>query len=152
MSNTAVPKSRTEVAKRIAREIEDALFHNYPGQGLLGVLAPDFGLGKMFIELPYPIQWTELSQRVNWTGLTAAEKHQVMDRVLKDVRQNVPEEIHPATWFDGILILVDHNAKVYHLARVKKQIDTPDRSQNLDVRVCARERVKKPHRLTTTAR
>src|ERR1700678_124782 len=74
--------AEAEKAKRITREIEDALFHNYPGQGLLGVLAPDFGLGKMFIELPYPIQWTELSQRVNWTGLTAAEKHQVMDRVL----------------------------------------------------------------------
>ena len=63
MSNTAVPKSRTEVAKRIAREIEDAAHsHTTLAKGSLGVLAARLGLGKMFIELPYPIQWTELSR------------------------------------------------------------------------------------------
>jgi hypothetical protein len=146
--NTAMPESRTDLAKRITREIEDALFHHYPGEALLGVLAPDFDLGTMFIELPYAMQWKELNERVNWAGLTAAEKDQVVTRVLEDVREKVPEEIYPATWFDGIIISVDQNAKVFDLAEVKRQIDTPDRTQNLDERVCAPERciprVKKP--------
>jgi hypothetical protein len=146
--NNAIPELRTAVARRITREIEDALFHNYPGEGLLGALAPDHHLGRMFIELPHAIQWKELNQRVNWAGLTAAEKDQVTARVLEDVREKVPEEIFPATWFDGIIISVDQNAKVFDLAEVKKQIDTPDRTQNLDERVCAPETslptVKKP--------
>jgi hypothetical protein len=152
--NNAMPESRTDLARRITREIEDALFHHYHGEGLLdalaflGALPPDARSGRMFIELPYAIQWKELNERVNWAGLTAAERYQVMARVLDDVRENVPEEIYPATWFDGIIISVDQNAKVFDLAEVKRQIDTPDRTQNLDERVCAPERslptVKKP--------
>ena len=146
--NNPIPESRTHVARCITREIEDALFHHYPGEGLFGVLAPDLGLGTMFIELPCAIQWKELNRRVNWAGLTAAEKDQVMARVLDDVREKVPEEIYPATWFDGIIISMDQNAKVFDLAEVKRQIDTPDRTQNLDERVCAPGRslptVKKP--------
>src|SRR5271170_5014871 len=123
--NNATPESLIDVAKRITREIEEAVTHNYPGEGLLGVLAPGFGLGNMFIELPYATQWKELNDCVNWAGLKAAEKHQVMARALKDVREKVPEEIYPATWFDGIMISVDQNAKTFDFAEVKKQIDTP---------------------------
>ena len=136
--NTAMPASRTDVARRITREIEDALFHNYPGEGLLGTLAPGHGLGRMFIELPYAIQWKELNRRVNWAGLTASEKDQVMARVLDDIREKVPEEIYPATWFDGIIISVDQNAKVFDLAEVKKQIDHP-KAHLTDTRILAGE-------------
>jgi hypothetical protein len=146
--NNAMPESRADVARRITREIEDALFHHYPGGGLLAALAPGHGLGTMFIEVPYAIQWKELNERVNWVGLTAAEKDQVMARVLDDVREKVPEEIYPATWFDGIFISVDQNANVLDLAEVRRQIDAPDRTLNLDERVCAPGRslptVKKP--------
>src|SRR5690242_8047930 len=134
--NNAMPEARTDIARRITREIEDAPFHHRPGEGLLGDLVPGHGLGRMFIGLPYALQWKELNERVNWAGLTAAEKDQVMARVLDDVREKVPEEIYPATWFDGIIISVDQNAKVLDLAEVRRQIDAPDRTQNLDERVC----------------
>jgi hypothetical protein len=144
--NHAMPESRTDIARRITREIEDAVIQNYPGEGLLGVLAPGNSLGRMFIELPYALQWKELNERVNWDGLTEAEKHEVMSRVLDDVREKVPEEIYPATWFDGIVISVDQNAKVFDLAEVKNQIDTPDRAQNLDERLCTPERIEEHRR------
>jgi hypothetical protein len=150
--NHAMPESRTDVARRITREIEDAVTQNYPGEGLLGVLAPGHSLDRMFIELPYAIQWKELNERVNWAGLTEAEKDEVMSRVLDDVREKVPEEIYPATWFDGIVISVDQNAKVLDLAEVKKQIDTPNRARNLDERVCAPERIERHLREMETDR
>jgi hypothetical protein len=144
--NHAMPESRTDVARRITREIEDAVTQNYPGEGLLGVLAPGHSLGRMFIELPYVLQWKELNERVNWAGLTDAEKDEVMSRVLDDVREKVPEEIYPATWFDGIVISVDQNAKIFDLAEVKNQIDTPERAQNLDERICTPERIEEHRR------
>jgi hypothetical protein len=97
---------RTAAARRITREIEDAVTHNYPGEGLWGVLAPGYALGTMCIELPYGMQWKQLNERVNWAGLTTAEKDQVIAKALEDVREKVPEEIYPATWFDNIIISV----------------------------------------------
>jgi len=131
-------KSRSDIVARITGEIEDAVTHNYPGDGLLGVLAPGLGYGRMFIELPYAMQWKELNERVNWTGLTAAEKEQVMSRALGDVREKVPEEIYPGTWFDGVLLSVDPAAKVYNFGDAVRQVETPGRSRNLDERVCVR--------------
>lgn len=134
---SALPESRADVARRITREIEDAVTHNYPGEGLLGVLTPGYVLGRMFIELPKAVQWKELNERVNWSGITAEEKDAVMARVLSDVREKIPEEIYPGTWFDGILLSVDGDAKVYDLEEVRRQIGTPDRRLNLDQRVCS---------------
>ena len=57
---------------------------NYPGEGLLGILAT-FGFGRMFTELPKAMQWKALNDRVNWTGLTATEKDEVMARALEDM-------------------------------------------------------------------
>ena len=134
-----MPESRADVARRITREIEDVVTRNYPGEG---ILSRAFGYGRMFIELPKAMQWKELNDRVDWTGLTPAEKDEVMARALEDVREKIPEEIYPATWFDGVLLSVDPTAKVYDLGEVKTQIETPNRSQNLDERVCAPERIK----------
>lgn len=127
-------------AARITREIEDAVTTiDYPGEG---ILTEGFGLGRMFIELPYAVQWKELNERVNWHGLTATEKEQVMTRVLEDVREKIPDEIYPATWFDGIRLSVDPAAKVYTMKEAKNQLQSPDRSRNLDERVCTPERIK----------
>jgi hypothetical protein len=141
---SALPESRADAAIRITREIEQAVTHNYPGEGLLGVLAPSHVLGRMFIELPKAVQWKELNERVNWTGITAEEKDAVMARVLGDVREKIPEEIYPGTWFDGILLSVDGDARVYDMEEVRRQITTPDRSLNLDERVSSPGRVRHP--------
>ena len=133
--------SREAIARRITREVEDAVTHNYPGEGLLGVLVPDYDLGMMFIELPYAMQWKELNERVNWNDLTAMEKNEVMTRVLTDVRENTPEEIYPATWFDGVLITGEPDAKIIDLEAIRKLFDAPDRNENLDERVCLPERM-----------
>jgi hypothetical protein len=141
---SALPESRAAAATRITREIEEAVTSNYPGEGLLSVLAPGHELGRMFIELPEAVQWKELNERVNWSGITAEEKDAVMARVLSDVREKIPEEIYPGTWFDGILISVDGDARVYDMEEVKRQIGTPDRSLNLDERVCSPGRLTHP--------
>jgi hypothetical protein len=141
---SAMPESRADAAIRITREIEEAITSNYPGEGLLGVLAPGHELGRMFIELPYALQSKELNERVNWSGITAGEKEEVMTRVLSDVREKIPEEIYPGTWFDGILLSVDGDAKVYDMEEVRRQIGTPDRSLNLDERVCSPGRLTHP--------
>jgi hypothetical protein len=125
-------ESRATFVARITQEIEVAVLSNYHGQGMLN----GFGLGRMFIELPKAMQWKALNDRVNWTGLTKAQKHEVMARVLKDVQDKVPEEIYPATWLDGIIIALDPGAKIVDLAALRKQIDTPGRDKNLDERVC----------------
>jgi hypothetical protein len=135
--------NRAAIAKRIIREIEDAVTGDYPGDGLLGLIAPGYGLGRMFIELPHALQWQALYERVNWTGLTASERHDVMMRVLEDVRAKIPEEIHPETWFDGVMVAADSAVKVHDLADVKQQREAPERRQNLDERVCAPERVRR---------
>ena len=135
-----MPESRADVAERITRQIEEAVTGDYPGEGLLGVVAPGQGFGRMFVELPHAMQWKELNERVDWTGLTAAEKGEVIGRALRDVREKVPEEIHPATWFDGILLSVDPDAKVYDLGEIIERMETPDRGRNLDERVCERAR------------
>lgn len=119
-------------AHRITKEIEEAVTHSYSGWG---VLTAAFGLGRMFIELPYPTQRVELEQRVNWAGLTTAEKDEVIGRVLSDVRQKTPEEIFPATWFDTVLIAVDPSAKVYELGSVRQALDDFRRDQSLYERV-----------------
>ena len=142
---SSLPESRVDAAIRITREIEEAVTSSYPGEGLLNVLAPGHDLGRMFIELPKAVQWKELNERVNWSGITAEEKDAVMARVLSDVREKIPEEIYPGTWFDGILLSVDGDAKVYDLEEVRRQLGTPDRSLNLDERVCS------PGRLRHTA-
>jgi hypothetical protein len=141
---SALPESRADAAIRITREIEEALMQDYPGEGLLSVLAPGHGFGRMFTELPKAVQWEELNERVNWSGITAEEKDAVMARVLGDVRGKIPEEIYPGTWFDGILLSVDGDARVYDLEEMRRQIATPDRSLNLDERVCSPGRLTHP--------
>src|SRR5262249_34413154 len=74
---------KADVAHRITREIEDVLMESYSGEGILQLFGKS---GRMFTELPKAMQWKELNDRVNWTALTAAEKDEVMTRVLKDVR------------------------------------------------------------------
>lgn len=123
--------SRAEIVGRIANEIEQLVTQFYPGQGMLGP--------RMFIELPKGMQWELLNRHVNWNGLAAKEKDEVLARVLKDVREKVPEEIYPATWFDGILISVDRDTKVFDLGEVRRQIETPARDKNLDERICSKD-------------
>jgi hypothetical protein len=127
--------SLADIAERITKEIEDAIMSDFPGQGILTVLGS--GRGRMFVELPEAMQWKELNDRVNWTGLTRAQKYEVMARVLKDVQEKVPEEIYPGTWFDGILVSVDRDAKVFDLAAVRDHIRRPGRHKNFDERVCS---------------
>jgi hypothetical protein len=124
--------SLADIAARITKEIEDAVTTEYPGQGMRNA----FGLGRMFFELPEAMQWKELNNRVNWTGLTTAQRDEVIARVLKDIQEKSPEEIYPATWFDGIVISVDRDASVFDLEAVREQIATPGRDKNLDERVC----------------
>jgi hypothetical protein len=143
-SEPALPESRADAAIRITREIEEAVTSNYLGEGLLSVLAPGQELGRMFIELSEAVQWKELNERVNWSGITAEEKDAVMARVLGDVREKIPEEIYPGTWFDGVLLSVDGDARVYDMEEVRRQIGTPDRSLNLDERVCSPGRLTPP--------
>ena len=75
----------------------------------------------MFIELPKAMQWKELNDRVNWTGLTTTEKDDVMARALEDMMRKNSGEIYPATWFDGVLLTVDPSVKVYDLGELKRR-------------------------------
>lgn len=119
-------KLSPEAIERITKSIEGVVIGIYNGAG---------EEPSMFIDLGEAERRTLLVRCVDWESLPAQHINKIVGRVLKDVREKVPDEIYPRKWFDGLVIgpsdkVVDFGEARHHLGGAARLLSLDDRVES----------------------